>query len=335
MAPAVRLEPVTVEDGARFASRAVEIRRQGKKALRTLPNPERLTEQPAEERRAALAKHRVELYAIASVVADLTVQRARDERPDYPPYGLVRSMHSQLRLVSANPEPWAEGSIDSFLTLGRAYLDTMVFHLDAQIRTQRASEQIWMLQRLEELLTLFRIDADEPAKARMRNAMSFMYGGLQFGVSVCSQLVEVMAKLLEPFTALSPEDKAVVMVRSLRPANRLAGLNLDHVIPAYQAILAPSGWMQPEHFQVQMSGEAPWRIDLADAAIASHHEGDAEHPTTYPTQGCPARASSPGRPSAIAVLWRWAVELAHDTGLLGAVEAPIGDEPLKRVAADA
>ena len=323
---------MTVDEGTRFASRAVEVRRQGKKALRTLPNVDRLAEQPAEERRAALAKHRVELYAIASIVADLTVQRARDERQEYPPYGLVCSMHSQLRLVSANPEPWAEGSVDSFLTLGKAYLDTMVFHLDVQIRSQRASEQAWMLQRLEELLALFRIDADASAKARMRNAMSFMYGGLQFGVSVCSQLVEVMAKTLEPFTGLSPEEKAVIMVRSLRPANRLAGLNLDHVIPAYQAILAPSGWMEPGHFQVQMSGEAPLRIDLTGTAIATHHEGD-EQPTTYPTQGCPARASSPGRPSAIAVLWRWVVELAHDTGLLGPVSAPIGDD-LKGAAAE-
>ena len=325
---------MTVEDGTRFASRAVEIRRQGKKALRTLPNLERLAEQPAEERRVALTKHRVELYAIASIVADLTVQRARDARHEYPPYGLVRSMHSQLRLVSANPDPWAEESIDSFLTLGKAYLDTMVFHLDAQIRSQRASEQAWMLHRLEELLAFFRIDADSSAKARMRNAMSFMYGGLQFGVSVCSQLVEVMANLLEPFTDTSPEGKAVVMVRSLRPANRLAGLNLDHVIPAYEGILAPSGWMEARHFQVQLSGEAPWRIDLTETAIGAHHEGEAEHPTRYPTQGCPARASSPGRPSAIAVLWRWGVELAHDTGLLGPVEAPIGEEPLKGAVAD-
>ena len=325
---------MTAEEGTRFGSRALEIRRQGSKALRTLPNPERLAEQPAEDRSAALAKHRVELYALASIVADATVQRARDQRPDYPPYGLVRSMHSQLRLLSANPEPVAEGAVDSFLALGKAYLDTMVFHLDAQVRSQRASELAWIVQRLDELLTLFQIDADPAAKARMRNALSFLYGGLQFGVSVCSQLVEVMAGLLEPYGGMSPEDKAVVMVRSLRPANRLAGLNLDHVIPAYEGILAPSGWMDPSHFQVQVAGGVPSRIDLVDAAIAGHHEGENEHPTRYPTQGCPARASSPGRPSAIAVLWRWGVELAHDTGLLGPVEAPIGDELLKGVAAD-
>ncbi len=316
-------EPMSVGDGRRFSARATELLRRGEKACRVLPDPEQLRERSVEDRRAILDGLRVELYAISSILAEAAVRRALDQAPAYPPYGLVRSMHSELRLLAANPGPFEEGAIDSFRALGRAYLDTVVFHLDREFKTQRASpDEAWRVQRLEHLLALFRIDAGPASTERMRNGLSFLYGGLHFGVSVCSQLVEVMARVTGARPELSPTEKAAAMARSIRPAYRLAALNLDHVIPAYQGLLEPSGWMKADNFAFHSLEDQRWRIDLREEAISVRHEGQPDRPTTYATQGCPARRSPSGGDPTIAVLWRWCVELAHDTGLLGPVDTP-------------
>ncbi len=264
---------------------------------------------------------RVELYAISSILAEAAVGRALVEAPMYPPYGLVRSMHSELRLLAADPGPVEEGAVGDFRALGRAYLDTTVFHLDREFKIQRAGEDAWRVQRLEHLLALFRIDAGPASRERMRNGLSFLYGGLQFGVSVCVQLAEVMNRVLDKRPGQAPTEKAAIMTRSIRPAYRLAGLNLDHVIPAYQGLLETSGWMRADNFVLQDSEDRRWRIDLRDEAIAGRHEGEPDRPTTYATQGCPARRSPSGGDPTIAVLWAWCVELGHDTGLLGPVDA--------------
>lgn len=323
--------PVPDGVGRRLSLLTREIRTAGRDALDVLPAPEQLAAEPDAERHRVLEGLRVELYAIAAIVADATVQRARHDRPSHPPYGLLRSMYTDFKLMSASPETVGEASIDSFYTLGKAYVETMVFHLHRQLN-ELASGQRWMLQRLEELLALFRVAAGPATRARMRDGLSFIYGGLHFGTGVCVQLAEVMARLLEPFAELTSAEKAAVMERSSRPAHRLASLNLEHVIVAYQNLQAPArrpatsrpgeaapSWMNAEKFLVEESGDTPWRIDLRDEAAVlrtprGRHLDDV--PTTYETHGCPARHSPTGGPSPIAVLWSWCVELARDAGLL-------------------
>lgn len=304
---------MSTSEDRRFAQHAAELRARGPEALDVLPEPIGLRAMSAAERHAVLEGLRLELYAIASIVADGAVQRARRTASEYPPYGLAKSMHSQSRMVVDNPGPFEKGSIGDFHALGRAYLDTMVFQLDRHYKEQFASEQGWILHRLEQLLALFRIDANPAAQARLKDGFSFLYGGLQFGVSVCAQLAEVMARLLAPYPDMSSSEKAKVLIRSVRAANRLAALNLDHIIPEYQSLLEPSGWMAAENFEVDLLAGRPTSIDLRDEAF---HEQD-DRPTTFSTQGCPARRSPSGGQSAIATLWRWCVELSRDLGLLG------------------
>ena len=302
--------------GPRVSARARELRRNGREALTALPRAEQLARKSKVRRQELLDELRVELYAVCSVVADEVVHRARRERPSYPPYGLVRSMHSQTRMVVANPEPVPAGAVDSFKALGTAYVDTTVFHLHRQLEELRRPERVWLLRRLEELLALFRADAEPSLKERMRDAPSFLYGGLHFGTGVCVQLVEVMDGLLSDLPA---GERAAVLDRSLRPALRLAGVNVDQVVGAYQHLQARAGrlgWMDPERFVVVRNDGAPWRVDLAHDDLAV-----ADVPTTYTTLGCPARSSPSGEVSAIAVLWSWCVELAGTTGLLGSEAA--------------
>src|SRR5205085_7843372 len=102
---------------------------------------------------------RVELYAISSVIAEGAVERAYATRDEHPPYGLVRSGHTDWRMVLATPKEIGEGELDSFFGLGKAYVDTMVLHLAAEFTALKASDQAWMVQRLEDLLALFRVDA--------------------------------------------------------------------------------------------------------------------------------------------------------------------------------
>ncbi len=299
--------------GPRVALRARELRRSGPEALLPLPSDSQLAKKSPERRAELLGDLRVELFAISSLVADEVVRRARRLAPSYPPYGLVRSMHSTTRMVVANPEPVARGSVDSFRALGMACVDTTVFHLHAQFGELRHSADAWMLERLTVLLELFRQSA--PARAeRMRDAVSFIYGGLHFGTGVCVQLAEVMARLLAPVPDLDAHERSLVMAASIRPALRLAALNVDHVVDAYQHLQAtePAGWMDAERFEVVRHEDGRWRVELRDDGLAVE-----EAPTIWPTLGCPARTSPSGGPSPIAALWAWVVELAEATNLLG------------------
>ncbi|MDP8986873.1 MAG: hypothetical protein M3N11_00775 [Actinomycetota bacterium] len=305
--------------GPRVSARARELRRSGPEALSPLPRSEQLARKSEVRRQELLDELRVELYAVCSVIADEVVHRARRQRPSYPPYGLVRSMHSQTRMVVADPDPVPAGAIDSFRALGTAYVDTTVFHLHRRLEELRQPGHVWLLGRLEELLALFRLHAGPSGKDRMRDAPSFLYGGLHFGTGVCVQLVEVMDALL---SELAAGDRAAVLDRSLRPALRLAGVNVDHVVGAYQHLQARAGrlgWMDPARFLVVRNHGVPWRIDLAHDDL-----GVPGTPTTYTTLGCPARSSPSGEVSAIAVLWSWCVELARVTGLLGGDAASAG-----------
>lgn len=237
-------------------------------------------------------------------------------------------------MLVVSPEAVQEGTVTSYLELGKAYVDTMVFHLDRQFKDAGDEGQAWMTRRLEDLLALFRVGAGPLTRSRMRDALSFVYGGLHFGTGVSVQLAEVMNRLLGPSGHMTAGEKAQVLHRSVRPAYRLAALNIDHVVYAYQALQGPvtpgnppspgqaatATWMRAEAFHVQESGGRPWRVDLRDDALRSAGPRGTrleDVTTTYQTQGCPARVSPTGGPSPIATLWSWCVDLAHDTGLLG------------------
>ncbi|HEX2272619.1 MAG TPA: hypothetical protein VHG90_01965 [Acidimicrobiales bacterium] len=308
--------------GHRVSIRARELARRGQAALEPTPTIDQFRNLSDGERRQVRKRLRVELYALAAMMADGTIRRALEQRPSYPPYGLVRSMHSQMRLILASPGPVEEGAIETFRDLGAAYVDTTVFHLDQYVKEHRSVEAVWLLDRLEHLLNLYRLG--EPAlHARMRDGFSFLYGGLHFGTSVSVQLAEVMARVLEP-TSLSAEEKTEVLVRSSRPAFHLAALNVAHVVPAHQHLFPGSGpggpWMDPDRFAVQEVDGRPWRIGLADEEFP----GLDEIPTEYPTHGCPARVVVTGSTSAIGMLWTWCAELARDVGLLGPVAGAAG-----------
>ncbi len=313
----------------RLAQRARQLRDAGAEALGALPDPEELAQLPDADRHEALQGLRLELYAVASIIADATLERAWRQRASHPPYGLVRSMYSESRLLVDSPEPVQQGAIDSFHALGKAYVDTTVFHLHRQFEE---ADQRWLVERLEHLLVLFRIKAGPLTRSRMRDGLSFIYGGLHFGSGVCVQLAEVMSRLLDGFPELSSTERADIMTRSIRPAYRLAALNIDHVIMAYQWLQAPASpvtagsgkgpasWMRADAFTVRQSAGRPWRIDLLDDALRPPDgRGRQLHEisTLYETQGCPARVSPAGGTSPIAMLWNWCVQLAHDAELLG------------------
>ena len=305
----------------RLSLRSRQVKERGRESLGALPDAAQLAEAAAADRHQVLEGLRLELYAISSIIADATVQRARRERGAYPPYGLVRSMHSESRMLITDPEAVQEGTLNDFHALGKAYVDTMVFHLDRQFNDPAEPDQGWMTQRLEGLLALFRIGAGPLTRSRMRDALSFIYGGLHFGTGVSVQLAEVMVRLLDDFPDMTADDKAQVMNRSIRPAYRLAALNIDQVVVAYQRLQGPpqhgTTWMKAEAFTVQMAEDRPWRIDLGGEDLL----GGKVISTTYETQGCPARISPAGGPSPIATLWSWCVTLAHDLGLLASHEA--------------
>lgn len=298
-----------------------------------LPAPEALAQEPAGTRHQVLQGLRAELYGIASVVADGTVTRAVESRGSYPPYGLAQSRYSELRMVVADPEPFGSGSIATFAQLGTALVDTMVWHLDRELADVRTSERRELAHRLDRMLTLFRLDAGPASRPRLRDPFSFLYGGLHFGTSVCVEMVEVMSRLLRAEPAVTPEGRPEVLARSVRPALRLAGINLDDVVPAYQRLHAPpagaaaspalpspeasGSWMAAGHFVLEAVGPGAWRIDLAGGEVLGR--GPSRRPPTYATLGCPARHSPAGDAglSAIARLWCWCVELARAGDLLG------------------
>lgn len=297
--------------------RARELAGSGPDDLEPLPGHDELAGEDAGRRHEVLQGLRLELHAISSILADSALERALEARTSYPPYGLVRSRHTETRMLVSDPEAVPEGSVPGFLELGKALVDTTIFHLDREFHEYRHSNRAWMIQRLEDLLALFRTDAGPFSRSRMRDGLSFIYGGLHFGTGVCVQLVEVMSRLLASFPAATPDDKAAVMARSIRPAYRLAALNIDHVILAYQHLQGPpvggTTWMRAEAFGVQTSGDQPWRIDLTEEDLL----GGRTISPTYETLGCPARTSPSGGSSAIADLWGWTVELAHRLELMG------------------
>jgi hypothetical protein len=320
------------EIGSRVVLRAREIKARGRQAVRELPALEEFSTRSEEERHAALEKLRPELYAITSLLAEATVERAFESRELYPPYGLVRSGHTDFRMLKATPDTVPEGGVPDFYALGKAYVDTMVLHLDGQIKEWQRSEEAWMLRRLDQLLALFGVEAGPATKARLRDRFSFIYGGLHFGSGVSVQLVQVMARVLEPYDQLGPDEKVEVLLRSGRPATRLAAFNFDHVLLAYQDLLAPATdtslpgqmrWFDPAKFSVEESDGRPYRIDFgSEESLGGRPRGRAlvDVPTTFATLGCPARISPGGGSSPIAQLWTWAVHLTHDVGLLDAVK---------------
>lgn len=308
---------MTASPGRNVALRARELAEGGEGLLGPLLSVEQLARKSATRRHQILDELRVELYAISSVIADATVRRALRERPRHPPYGLVRSMHSESRMVLESPAPVPEGSIDGFYALGRAYVDTTVFHLHRQRHDHRQEGRGWLWERLEALLERFRPTAGPEFQSRMRDAISFVYGGLHFGTGVCVQLAEVMSRMLAgaPWE-LPAADRAAIMERSVRPALRLAALNVDQVVGAYQHLQSStgaSGWMDTERFVVQDAADGrPWRIDLAGEPGDTPVAGG----TGYATLGCPARSSPGGGTSPIGGLWSWCIELAVATGVL-------------------
>jgi hypothetical protein len=279
-----------------------------------------------------LERLRVELYAISSLIADATVQRGVSGRDEHPPFGLVRSGHTDYRMLLANPKAVAPGEVESFYDFGKVCVDTMVFHLNRELNEQLASDRAWVLHRLDQLLALFRIDAGPATKARLRDRFSFIYGGLHFGTSVCVQLVEVMARLLGAYPDLTPDEKVEILGRSAHPAMRLAAFNVDHVILAYQDLLAPvtpvaalggpstARWFDAAKFAVQDLDGRPRRLDFRnEEGLGGRPRGRAllDVPTTYSTHGCPARVSPGGGSPAIAALWSWTVARARELGFLG------------------
>lgn len=318
-------EPVEESVGSRLSIKARQLTKKGRRVVGHLPTPEALAAMPPAKRHALLEGLRIELYAISSILAEGAVERAYRDRAERAPYGLVRSGHTDWRMVLASPHTVEEGSVDSFYNLGKAYVDTMVFHLDQEFDEVRRYETGWMLERLESLLALFRVGAGPAAKARMRDGLSFIYGGLHFGTGVSVQLVEVMNRLLDAGGGLSPEQKAEVMARSTRPAYRLAAFNLDHVILAYHSLLAPPDrpggpqWFEAAHFEVQRSNDRVRAVDFRHELLVGGKPHtpriDSVEPT-WVTHGCPARVSPTGIAPPISRLWAWAVELALGTGLL-------------------
>lgn len=304
----------------RVATRARDLVARGERALAALPTTGQFEGERDTRRRRVLERLRVELYALSSIVADATVARAQRDRHLDPPYGLVRSGHTDYKMILASPETVAEGAVDDFHALGKAYVDTTIVHLDREFRDMQADDRAWVPRRLETLLALFRVGATPQFQARMRDAFSFVYGGLHFGTGICVQLAEVSSRLLGAYPDLTVEDRVGVMTRSLRPAYRLAALNVDHVVPAYESLLQPLAglptrpggsvrWLDPAHFAVQEEQGRPVRVELtADLTV--------DRPTVWTTLGCPARVSPTGGATPIAALWSWCVELCRDTGVL-------------------
>jgi hypothetical protein len=323
------------EVGSRLSVTTRRLLKRGRAAIGAVPTVADLTAMPADKRHRVREGLRLELYAIASILADGVVDRARRDPDDYPPYGLMRSGHTDWKMVLASPKTVEAGSIEDFYALGKAYVDTMVFHLTRHFGELHESDQSWLLTRLEDLLALFRVEAGPATQARMRDGLSFVYGGLHFGTGVSVQLAEVMVSLLEPYPDLTPADRAAVMLRSSRPALRLAALNLDHVIVAYQEFLDPpqypSGpqWFDPDRFVVHEADGRPRVIDFRpeDLVAGKPHTRklDSVRPT-YETHGCPARISPTGGTPPITRLWTWGVGLARETGLLGEEAGPSSGE---------
>lgn len=320
-------EASEVEQG--FGVRAREILSRGASALGALPDPQELAALAPADRHAKLDHLRIELFGISSIMAEGAVRRSIEERHRYPPLGLARSLFSDFGVISASPSPISAEDITDFRRLGKALIDTTVFHLDGYLKQMRKSESEWLLDRLGKLLSLFRLQADRHGQARMRDSLSFLYGGLQFGTSTCVQLAEVMARMLASYRDLTTQGKAEVMKRSIRPAYDLAALNVSDVASAYSKLQPPSsgadpgspsnpaGWMDPAKFSIKHAGGSPWKVVLAvDFRLGPSRSQPAIQDMRYTTRGCPARMSPSGSRSPIGRLWEWSVEVCHQAGLL-------------------
>lgn len=311
--------------GKRLALRAHEISRGA--PLERLPTPEKLAQRSEAERHELLEGLRVELFAISSLLADAAVGRARRERPAFPPYGLVRSRYTELRMIVAEPEPFEAGAIGDFHALGKAYIDTTIFHLHGSFAELGDEGKGWLVDRLEKLLELYRVGAGPATQARMRDGISFVYGGLQFGTAICVQLAEVMSSMLATGPGLAAGEKAAVLTRSSLPAYDLAAFSVTGVLRAFQSLqsttrrsvagISTQTWMDPARFVVREADGRPWRIDLAEDDLLGSAGPAPEGLHSYTTLGCPARISPSGSISPIATLWGWCIELAQATGLLG------------------
>lgn len=313
------------EVGSRLSVKARRLIARGPDALRRLPTADDLAHLDPVERHERLEALRVELYAISSIVAEEAVDRAYGDRSRRPPYGLVRSGHTDWRMVLASPATVEEGAITDFYALGKAFVDTVVFHLDRAFTALRAGDRAPLVERLEKLLDLFRLDAGPATKGRLRDGLSFIYGGLHFGTGVSVQLAEMMNRLLDG-RGVGPSEKAEVIARSGRPALRLAALNFDHVVVAYHAFLAPPQfpggpqWFDADRFVLRDRNGRPWTIDFSPGALQAgkpHVDRLDKILPTYETHGCPARISPTGATPPIGRLWTWSAELVEQTGLLG------------------
>lgn len=310
---------------ARPSRRRRDILALGPTGLGPLPSADAVAAMTADERHQTLEGLRGQLYDLASVVADRAVQRAWQQRHRYQPYGLVRSLFTQMRVVADEPSAYEEHSITGFTDLGKALVDTLVFHLDREMAFIGEKGPRWVPGRLADLLTLFRQDAGPDAQGRLRDPFAFLYGGLHFGASTSVQTVEVMNRLLDGHqggSRLDPEAKATVLHASIRVVHQLATLNLADIPPVYRRLTSGpdvaeggpvSSWFRPECFRVDERDHLPHRVDLRPDVLVDIEPGQE---VRYATRGCPARYSPSEGPGAITVLWHWCVDLAAVTGLL-------------------
>jgi hypothetical protein len=309
-----------VAKGGRVALRLTALRARGADGLEALPDRKELAGGPPETRREVLDGLRVELYALTALLADAIMRRVLLDRASYPPYGLARSMFSEWGMLKVHPEPYEEGSITSFFELWKALVDTTVLHLHRELGAQRHADLGWVVERLDALVPLFSAGADRRTLARLRDTQTFLYGGMQFGSSVCVQLAEVMSRRLAAL-GLPPAAQRKVMARSVAPAHRLAAMSQEGALRTYRNLLSAAddtpeegrdrpGWFDAGRFAVQESDGAPHSVVLAEGSA------DDDVPAAYTPLGCPARLATTGDRSPIAGLWRWCVDVCADTGLL-------------------
>ncbi|MGH2809495.1 MAG: hypothetical protein ACRDIA_01295, partial [Actinomycetota bacterium] len=101
----IEFEEKSAGPGRAFWLAARRLNSEGAGALQELVSAEGIGKLGHLARHDTLERLRVELYAIASLIAEATVRRALDGRGAYPPFGLARSMFSEFRVIADQPEP--------------------------------------------------------------------------------------------------------------------------------------------------------------------------------------------------------------------------------------